>query len=183
MKKTILLLAAGCLSATLISGRATAQDTRNQDALAGAPTAKAHSLVPASNGSFATAADAGTVSGLALKDFKGRFNKGRDEQWYPTKTGFEVAFKQDGYTNRAYYNRKGKWQCAFTFYNEDRLPRDIRDIVKRSYYDFAIIVVEVIEIPDHKAYFVHLEDKTTHIIVRVSEEGEMDVYSEFPIAS
>jgi len=178
MKKTIHLLTAGCVSALLISGHAYAQDTRNQDAVAGAQTANAHSLVPASNGSFANAAAASTAGVQALKDFKGRFKDGRDEQWYPLKTGFEVSFKQEGYVNRAFYDKKGRWQGALTFCNEDGLPRDIRAIVKVSYWDFAITVVEIAEIPDHKVYFVHLEDKQRIIIVRVSEEGEMDVQTE-----
>jgi hypothetical protein len=178
MKKTIHLLTAGCISALLISGQAFAQDTRNQDAVATAPTANAHSLVSASNGSSTNTAVASAASGHALKDFKGRFKDGRDEQWYPMKTGFEVCFKQDGYVNRAFYDKKGRWLGALTFCNEDGLPRDIRHIVKVSYIDLAITLVEIVGIPDHKVYLVHLEDKNKIIIVRVSEEGEMDIQTE-----
>jgi hypothetical protein len=43
--------------------------------------------------------------------------------------------------------------------------------------------VEIVEIPDHKVYFVHLEGEKTLMVVRVTEEGEMNVVREFQKAS
>jgi hypothetical protein len=183
MKKTIFLLAAGCAAAVFFPGHASAQDTRNQTALAGTETTNAHSLVAPSNGSFAHEAEASTVSGHALIDFKGRFSDGKDVKWYALTPGFEVCFKQDGYIDRAFYSKKGQWQRALRFCDEDQLPRDIRAVVKQTYYDFSITVAEIVEIPGQKVYLVHLEDKNSLIIVRVSEEGEMSVWKEFSKAN
>ncbi|HMI63045.1 MAG TPA: hypothetical protein VK518_19140, partial [Puia sp.] len=63
--------------------------------------------------------------------------------------------------------------------SEKQLPRDVRAIVKSTYYDFVITLVRIIEIPDHMVYLVHMEDENSIKIVRVSEEYEMDVLEEF----
>jgi hypothetical protein len=38
--------------------------------------------------------------------------------------------------------------------------------------------VNIIEVPDHTAYLVHLEDKNSLKIVRVNQDGEMDVLTD-----
>jgi hypothetical protein len=183
MKKTIHLFAVGCMSAAMISGHVWAQDTKNQAGLASAPTANAHAVAAPSNGSFTNTAGVSTISLHAIKDFKGRFTNAKDEQWYSMKTGFLAYFTQDGFRERACYDKKGRWQYSLKYWNESKLPPDIRAVVKRTYYDFAITLVEIVEIPGHMVYLVHLDDEKNHKIVRVSEEGEMDVLEEFSKAN
>ena len=176
MKKTLLLIAAGWMTAALMSGRLCAQDPKDQATLASA----APRALPAktSNSSLANTANS-TVSLRATKDFKGRFTNAKGEQWFPIETGFTASFTVDGLSQRAFYDKKGRWQSSMKDLSEKQLPRDVRDVVKRTYYDFVITLVRIIEIPGHMVYLVYMEDETSFKIVRVSEEYEMDVLEEF----
>ncbi|HXO76058.1 MAG TPA: PepSY-like domain-containing protein [Puia sp.] len=177
MKKTLLLIAVGCISAALISGHLCAQDQKDQAALASSATVKAPPAT-ASGSSSANTANS-TISQRAMKDFKGRFTNAKNEQWFPINTGFVAYFKVDSFQQRIFYDKKGRWEASMRDLTEKQLPRDIRAIVKSSYYDFAITLVRVVEIPDHMVYIIHMEDEKNIMIVRVSELGEMDVLEEF----
>jgi hypothetical protein len=184
MKKSILVLALGCVSAAILPGHSVAQGIRNQTSLEGTQSNEAPIQVAAfSYNSFdpaiANAADVSVVSLKAIKDFKGRFANAKDEKWYTLKGGFLSYFTQEGSAVRAIYDKKGHWQASLKFCSENKLPHDIRAIVKSTYYDFAISVVELIEVPDHCVYIVHLEDATNIKIVRVNEESEMDVLEDY----
>jgi len=177
MKKTLLLIAAGCISAALISGHLCAQDSKDQATLASAATASAKPAT-ASNSSLANTSNS-TISLRAIKDFKGRFTNAKGEQWFPIETGFVAYFKVDEFQQRIFYDKKGRWQSSLRCLSEKQLPRDIRAIVKSTYYDFVITLVQIVEIPNHMVYLVHLEDENSLRIVRVSEEGEMDILEEY----
>jgi hypothetical protein len=186
MKKTILALAVGFLSAVMLPAYVFAQATGNQADMAGVQKHIASTPTTASsngatfNGSSANSGGGGTTVSLkAIRDFKDRFTNATDEKWYATEAGFVAYFTQDDFRNRAYYDKKGRWQYSLKYCDEKKLPREIRAMVKRNYYDFAITLVQVIEIPGHLAYLVHLEDATSFKIIRVTDEGEMDVYQEF----
>jgi hypothetical protein len=179
MKNTPFLLAA-FLSAALISGHLYAQDTIAQRDVAAIQPVHVNASATASSGtSLAHEAAVSAISVRAIKDFKGRFTKVADERWFLMDKGFCAYFSQDGLQVRAYYDARGYWQASLKYCDEFQIPHFIRDVVKRTYYDLAITFVNIVEVPDHKAYLVHLEDKKTLKIVRVNEEGEMDVMNEF----
>jgi hypothetical protein len=96
-------------------------------------------------------------------------------------------FILDDINYRVDYDKKGIWLHTIRTYNENKLPSDVRHLVKSSYYDYNIIVVQEIEIPwepfmdfptDLFTYIVHLEGKTKLINLRVSN-GEMDEWEKF----
>jgi hypothetical protein len=179
MKKTILLFAVGFASAALISGHVYAQDTSTRDALAGSPTVNARALTAPANGSIANTEGVSTINLRAIKDLKQRFTSIKDEHWYSVKAGFQVYFTENGFRVRAHYDKKGRWQATFKYCDESILPRDTRAMVRSTYYDFAITLVQIVEIPGHMVYLIHLDDANNHKIVRVSGEGDMDVLQEF----
>ncbi len=87
----------------------------------------------------------------------------------------------NGVSNLIYYTKKGQWEGSLKVYSEDKLARDIRDIVKREYYDYDITSVQEIETFDSygiPTYIVHLEDSNNIKLIRV-RYGVMDVYSAF----
>lgn len=180
MKKSIFLLTAGWVSAAILTGHVLAQDIKHPADLASAQGSnKPAPVAVGSNSSRENTAAASTVNLHALKDFKGRFASVKDEKWFSLKEGFIAYFTQDGFRNRAYYSKRGTWLYSLQFCDEKKLPRDVRAMVKSTYYDFTITVVEIVEIPNHLVYLIHLEDATNIKIVRVSAEGDMDVYQEF----
>ncbi len=54
-------------------------------------------------------------------------------------------------------------------------PHDIRAVVRSTYYDLNITLVEEVQTTDALVYIVHLEDKSNIKILKVSPEGEMEV--------
>jgi hypothetical protein len=179
--KKILFLVAALLPAVLITDRLYAQDGKDRTDMATTQPviAKVASTESSSGAPVVHAAAVSSISVRAIKDFKSRFLKVADEQWYPIYKGFCAYFTKDGFKTRAYYDVRGHWQASLTYCDESKLPHFIRDVVKRTYYDLAITFVDIVEVPDHKVYLVHLEDSKTLKIVRVNEEGEMDVRSDF----
>jgi hypothetical protein len=152
-------LAATLLLAALTTGRAFAQENNTQ------------ALLPTT---LTNAAAVSTINVHAIKDFKTRFSTISNEQWSRMDKGYCVYFTKDGFKVRAYYDKRGSWRASLKYCDESQLPHFIRDIVKRTYYDLAITFVNIVEVPDHTVYLVHLEDKNTLKVVRVTDEGEMD---------
>ena len=176
--KQATFLAVALFSAALISGRLHAQDNTTQTDLAinqSRNTPAIASLGAAHPNDVAVS----SLSTRAIKDFKSRFTKVADESWGRSDKGFCVSFTNDGFKVRAYYDRKGHWLASLKYCDESQLPHFIRDIVKRTYYDLAITHVNIIQVPEHIAYLVHLEDQKTFRIVRVNEDGEMDTLNEY----
>ncbi len=118
------------------------------------------------------------INPKAIKDFKKTFAV-RNKTWYKSDRGFIASFSLGEIKNVVRYNDKGKWQHTIRIYNEDKLPRDVRVSVKRTYYDYTITLVEEIRTSDANAFLVHMHDETTWKIVRVSSEGEMELIQNF----
>jgi hypothetical protein len=168
------------LSAALISGHLYGQDTKAQEDLAAAQPANTKAAATASaDKAFSHEAAASKINARAIKDFRSRFAKVGDEHWQLIDKGYCASFVKDGFKTNAYYDLKGHWVASLKYCDESQLPPSIRDVVRRTYYDLAITFVNIVELPEHTAYIVHLEDKKTLKIVRLNEDGEMDVLNEF----
>jgi hypothetical protein len=184
MKRTIFLLAVACFPAAFFPGQTSAQGIQNPGSFVGSQTQSAPiQTIAFSYKSFdaatSTESEISAINIKAIKDFKGRFAEAKDEKWFTLKDGFMSYFTLDGYGVRACYDKKGRWQYSLRFSSENKLPHDIRAVVKSTYYDFTITIVETVEVPGQRVYLVHLEDATQIKIVRVSEEGEMSVLQEY----
>jgi hypothetical protein len=123
--------------------------------------------------------DTKIVLARAIKDFRIRFNDAMDIQWFLTDGGYVYCFAKNGYVDRAFYNNKGRWQYSLIFYDEDKLPGEIRTSVKSVYFDWSITLVEEVQTYNGKAFIVHLENKTKIKILKVSEFGETETMDEF----
>ena len=183
MKKFLILLIIGCISYPALAGSIYAQGNGDVVAFTNAKLFIKSIQAFAGLGNLpfldsVNTSDLSRVSHVAIKDFKGRYALASGEKWFALKGGFMAYFSQDGFNNRAYYNKKGRWQCSLTYYNEDKLPRGIRAIVRSTYYDYTITVVEDVETCVNGVYLIYLEDKTSIKIVRVTRDGDMDVFKE-----
>jgi hypothetical protein len=115
------------------------------------------------------------VNARAVKDFRQRFNDARNVLWFSSGNGFISYFIQNGYGDRAFYNKKGLWQYSLIFYGEDKLPRDIRAAVKSVYFDYDITMVEEVQTIDGMAYLLHLEDRLNFKILKVNQDCETEI--------
>ena len=115
----------------------------------------------------------------AMRDFMERYDKVDYAIWFSTTDGgFESYFKQNGYWDRVYYDKKGNWLYSMICYGDDGLSRNIRSLVKSVYFDFEITLVEEVQRPEGIEYSINLEDDTEIRVVKVNREGELEVLQE-----
>ena len=177
MKKVLFALSLGFTSIAALSTCAYAQKSAIPVAFNDAKTFKASVRIiaalenPADLGTYIP--DAKSINNKAIKDFQSRFNTVGNAKWFSDGNGYVSYFIKDGYGDRVFYDKKGRWQYSLLFYGEDKLPKDVRTVVKSTYFDMAITLVEEVQTNDGKGFVIHLEDKSNIKIVKVNSEGEM----------
>jgi hypothetical protein len=178
MKRTIFLGVA--LSAAFLSGRLYAQDSKSQAGLTFTQALEANATAaPSADAPGYHPAAVNSISGRAIRDFKWRYAKVEDGHWTRLEKGACVVFSKDSARTRVFYDLKGHWQASVTYCDDKKLPFFVRDMVRRAYYDLPITCVEIIDVADRTVYLVHVEDKNVCKLIRVDQEGEMDVFKEF----
>lgn len=184
MKKIAIVLTIGCISFSAFAGSMYAQHNGNVIAFTNTKAFK-HSIesVILRETSFfrdsINSTDLKNVNLKAIKDFKNRFSAAAEAKWYATRDGYMTFFRLDGFGARVFYDKKGRWQASLINFGEDKLPKDIRAIVKSTYYDFAITLVQDVETLSGGVYVIHLDDNKHIKIVRVTKDGDMDTLQEF----
>ena len=125
------------------------------------------------------------VNQKAVKNFTRSYKGQSDEVWHNVTDGFIAHFTSGDINYRVDYDKKGNWLHTIRTYDESKLPRDVRHMVKSIYYDFDITQVQEIESPlnvenplNAPTYIIHLEGKKEFINLRVCD-GEMDEWQKF----
>jgi len=113
--------------------------------------------------------DQKNVSSKAIKNFNKTFKNVTDEKWYEMPDGYRANFTLNGIRCRLDYDKKGNWMHTIKYYDEKKLPLEVRRLVVSSYLDYSIRTVEEIEAPHEvKFYVIHLEGETEWINIKVS---------------
>ncbi|HSZ32084.1 MAG TPA: hypothetical protein VK772_02175 [Puia sp.] len=145
--------------------------------------AAASSIRPSATGNdspniYTIVADMNSVNKKAATDFKDRFGNPAGTRWFSDEEGFTSYFKVDGFTDKVCYDKKGNWKYSTIYYGESKIPKNVRAEVKSIYYDMSIIQVEEVQTLNGKGYVINLEDQTTIRIIKLNEEGEMEIIQE-----
>jgi hypothetical protein len=119
--------------------------------------------------------DAKAIKARAVSDFQIRFTDASQVQWYSDQNGYTSYFKKDGYSDRAYYIKNGRWMFSVIYKHENQLPKDIRAAIKSVYYDWNITMVEEVQSLEGKGYIVYLEDKSTIRILKANADTELEI--------
>jgi hypothetical protein len=114
----------------------------------------------------------------AMRDFRKAYKDIHDEKWYVLTNGFAAEFLKNDIKNEIVYDKSGKWVFSILYYGENGLDSEIREIVKKIYYDYTITLVEEIHVPEKIVYLVHMEGKETWKNVRVTD-GEMELIEDY----
>lgn len=115
------------------------------------------------------------ISTKAVKDFTKKYKNAEHAGWFVIEDGYLAEFKKGGIKTNVYYNRKGLWIGNVRSYFEVNLPRDIRHLVKSTYYDYTINYIQEITVDRNIVYLVKIEDDSTFKTIRI-QDGEMDEY-------
>jgi len=111
-----------------------------------------------------------SVSSKAAKYFKRTFKNVTDEKWYEMPDGYRANFTEKGIRCRLDYDKDGNWLHTIRYYDEKKLPEDVRELVASGYPEYAITAVEEIKAPrDIKFYVIHLEGEKTWINIKVAD--------------
>jgi hypothetical protein len=177
MKKIFFALLVGSLPSVAMINGAYAQNSKN--VLAFNSTTFKASLANADAASkMETNSEMSTISIKAIKNFKSSFKEATDAQWSKIKNGYVAWFKLSGIVNRTFYDKRGNWYFTVAYYDETKLPRDVRAIVKRVYYDYTISGIQEISIEDKVIYLVTVQDEKTLKTLRVCD-GDMDIVGDY----
>lgn len=161
MKQFIL----ACVYAAGIMGTACAQDSMSSFTSVGGTTARKTYL--------------NNISTTAQRDFLKRIDNPTDVKWFKLPDGFIAKCSLNTDRTTVAYDRSGNWVYTMRSYPEKRMPRDVRALVKSTYYDYQITVVqEILKGRNPVVYIVHMQDSVSWKNVRVSD-GEMDVMEEY----
>ena len=175
MKKNLLTSLAG-ISLTLLIGIA----ANGQLASSNVPSPKEIvSVQNSASNSASNSVEPSNVNQKAVKDLAKSFKNLFDEKWLKVAGGFVVKFALTDVLCQVAYDKRGNRVYSVRTYSEAKLPVDIRHIVKSTYYDYNITLVQEIEQPaNHITYIIHLEGKTELINLKVID-GEMEEWQKF----
>lgn len=121
------------------------------------------------------------ISPKALKSFAKSYKNVTGENWAKIRNGYCASFTSDSKKNVVFYDTKGRWFGSVVSYAENKMPFEVRDLVKSKYYDYSIYFVEEVETVDSNGmptYVVHLEDKNNIKLIRVND-GQMEAWKEY----
>jgi len=172
MKKNLIALGIVSVAALVGSNRANAQIVSNSSSL----EYQMNTTKPKNSVN-----EPEEINPKALKNFKYTHKNITDESWTKLEDGFSVRFISDGIKTTICYDKKGKWFGSIKIYGEEKLLREVRHVVKSTYYDYNIVYIQEIETNDSDGvptYIVCVEDKTKIKMIRVID-GEMSEWKEF----
>jgi hypothetical protein len=121
------------------------------------------------------------ISPRALKDFAGTYKNVSSASWMKIKDGFSVRFTSDGVKATIFYDSKGRRVSIIKYYTEEKMPHEVRHIVKSTYYDYNIVYAQEIETTDSDGlptYVICVDDNTKIKMIRICD-GEMSLWKEY----
>jgi hypothetical protein len=119
------------------------------------------------------------VNMRAMRDFVNRYGDASDAVWHQSNDSYVAVFFRDSIQYRVIYSNRGDLSYVMKYYEENRMARNVRAVVKSTYYDYKIYIIQEIERPDHPTvYIVNLQNDTEWKKVKLCQ-GEMEVMEEF----
>ncbi|MBL7700197.1 MAG: hypothetical protein JNK79_18665 [Chitinophagaceae bacterium] len=115
-------------------------------------------------------ADEMDVNINAVRDFRKSYKNASDVKWVLNENGASVYFMNDGIKMRRSYNSRGVKEYTLRYYDENRMPLDLRQRVKSNFYDHNIVIVTEVTRNDQTYYLVKMENVKEYLTVKVGED-------------
>jgi hypothetical protein len=122
---------------------------------------------------------ADTPNDKVLKSFHSTFTSPKQVKWYEHKDYYEVSFAQASVRANVKYDLEGNFLSSIRYYKETQLPANILYQVKKRYADKTIFGVTEIANAEEIYYFVKLEDSKRWMTIKVSSNGQMELYEKY----
>jgi hypothetical protein len=91
------------------------------------------------------------ISIKIVRKFIAAFKDVENVSWEKMTDGSCIArFTKDSVKTTITYNKKGTWNYTLKRYAENKMPEDVRDMVKSTWYDYSIVAVTEIMLPSER---------------------------------
>jgi hypothetical protein len=119
------------------------------------------------------------INTKAVRNFITKYKNVPDAKWFKSANGLLVAyFISDSIQNWVFYNDRGDCEFSLRHYTEEKMPYDVRHLVKSKLYDYSIYHIAETTRNEKIAYTIKLEDKKSWKTIRVAD-GEMTTLEEY----
>ena len=119
------------------------------------------------------------VNSAVMRNFLRTYVGVTNEKWIGIRDGFVAMFRLNDVDYQVAYDKKGQMVHTIRSYGEAQLSSNMRHLIKSSYYDYNINLVQEIETPgDSLTCIIHLIGKTELIDLGITD-GEMQVLQKF----
>jgi len=178
MKNTVLSFAALCVTTTAAISGVNAQTVKNYSEFGDSKSMEISFALGEVTLINSKSENLNAINTKAVRNFGKNYKAVVDEKWYSVSNGYLAKFEANGNDNMAAYDLKGRWIFTISYYDEKKLPDEVRATVKSTYYEYSITRVEEIHIDDKIIYLVHMQDENTWKNIKVCN-GDMEVAEDF----
>lgn len=114
----------------------------------------------------------------ATRDFWRKAGESKAEKWYRSPGGFIAEYTQGPVSGRYQYDSQGRPVYSILTYTQWQLPKEVRQEVRREFYDYSIGWVKEVSQDGATAYVVHLDDSVSWKEIAV-QDGDIRVLQEY----
>jgi hypothetical protein len=115
----------------------------------------------------------------AVRDFMKRFPFATDVKWKKVENDYVATFIVESNNIMVRYRGNGNWVYTINRYDDEKkLPREVRALVKKSYYDYIITHIDEIHLVEqpNTIYLVLIEDDKTFKTIRVCDNEMEEIH-------
>jgi hypothetical protein len=113
----------------------------------------------------------------AARDFRKTYRHASDIKWVLNDNGASVYFVNDGIKMRSSYNGKGRKEYTLKYYDETKMPMDLRQRVKNIYYYHNILMTTEVTRNNQTYYLVKMENEKEFLTIKISDD-DMSVFEQ-----
>ena len=181
MKKIFFAYAVSCLFTCFVINKASAQFSTDPASL---NTGTKEDYILTYNSALPENSDKdfrNTININAVRKFVRNFKDAKNVIWVKASDGFVARFANDSMHITVAYDLRGSWTYTFKKYAENKMPADVRDMVKSTYFDYAITEVTEIQIPEEREdiiYRVLIKYAGNFKILQIRNK-EMEIVSDY----
>ncbi|MEP7110058.1 MAG: hypothetical protein ABI760_18835 [Ferruginibacter sp.] len=119
----------------------------------------------------------------AVRGFLKYFKTAKNVTWKIAKngSGYTAQFTNDSIQTRVAYDRRGLWYYTFKRYGEDKMPAELRAMVRSTFFDYTITEVTEISLPPERQnimYSVLIKEAANFKILKIFNR-EIEIVSDY----
>ena len=111
----------------------------------------------------------------AVRDFTKKYKNASGVKWVKNDNGSSVYFVMDGVKMKSSYNTKGRTDYTLKYYDESKIPTEVRHLVKSTYYDYTIVIATEVVRNENVSYLIKMQNEKEFLTVKF-DNGELSVF-------